>query len=209
MGWTSYHATHYKKSGAIDRKAECDAYFMEGLNAGFFRVVKSSLVGTVYYAAVEPLKRYGKKDASGNYQIEDIPENERCIHAEVFLTSVNIRDYFNFAYKDMSESMGPCEDNCPSSILDLLSPTDDEWALEWRKRCRANIEARKDPNALKNLPVGTVIRFTMRDEARRIEAMKHRPAFQFKRPFWYIPESGNYIPYTRIPKDYEIVSSIN
>lgn len=24
MGWTSYHATHYKR-GRVDRKAECDA----------------------------------------------------------------------------------------------------------------------------------------------------------------------------------------
>lgn len=206
MGWTSYHATHYKKKGAIDRKAECDAYFLEGLNAGYFRVVKSALVGTVYYAAVEPLKRYGKKDASGKRPVEDIPENERRIHAEVFLTSVNKRDYFNFSYKDMSESMGPCEDNCPASILDLLSPTDDEYALEWRKRCRANIESRKDPNALKNLPIGTVIRFTTWD-GKSIEAMKHRPAFQFKRPFWYIPESGKYIPSTRIPKNYQVISA--
>lgn len=66
MGWTSYHATHYKKNGTIDRKAECDAYFMDGLNAGHYRVVKSALVGSVYYAAIETLKRYGERQPDGS-----------------------------------------------------------------------------------------------------------------------------------------------
>lgn len=44
MGWTGYYATHYK-NGKIDRKAECDAYFMEGLNRGNFKVLKSTMKG--------------------------------------------------------------------------------------------------------------------------------------------------------------------
>lgn len=44
MGWTSYHATYYK-NGKVDRKAECDAYFMEGLNTGWYRVIKSHWSG--------------------------------------------------------------------------------------------------------------------------------------------------------------------
>ena len=60
MGWTGQHATHYKR-GTVDRKAECDAYFMEGLNAGFYNVLKSALVGSVYYAAVQNVKRYGEE----------------------------------------------------------------------------------------------------------------------------------------------------
>jgi len=42
----------------------------------------------------------------------------------------------------LDESCGPCEDNCPASILDLLTPTDREHALDWRRRCRANLERR-------------------------------------------------------------------
>ena len=49
----------------------------------------------------------------------------------------------------MGESSGPCEDHCPASILSLLSPTDSEYANNWRERCRKNIEAKKDPHALK------------------------------------------------------------
>ena len=44
MGWTSYEATYFKKNGDIDRKAECDAYFMRD-NAGHYKVLKSSMKG--------------------------------------------------------------------------------------------------------------------------------------------------------------------
>jgi hypothetical protein len=42
-----------------------------------------------------------------------------------------------FGYKDMDESMGPCEAACPPAILDLLTPTDRPYAVAWRERCRA------------------------------------------------------------------------
>lgn len=47
-----------------------------------------------------------------------------------------------FGYKDMTESMGPCEDGCPQHILDLLTPTDKEHALDWRRRCAENLKRR-------------------------------------------------------------------
>src|SRR3546814_944011 len=52
------------------------------------------------------------------------------------------RDGHQFGYKDMSENMGPCEADCPAAILELLSPTDHEYALDWRARCRANLVLR-------------------------------------------------------------------
>ena len=48
----------------------------------------------------------------------------------------------HFGYKDMDESVGPYEDSCPRHILDLLTPTDREHALDWRARCRANLARR-------------------------------------------------------------------
>ncbi|EZP65197.1 hypothetical protein BV96_04718 [Sphingomonas paucimobilis] len=42
----------------------------------------------------------------------------------------------------LSENMGPCEADCPAAILDLLSPTEHEYALDWRARCRANLAHR-------------------------------------------------------------------
>ena len=159
MGWTSYHATHYKK-GRIDRKAECDAYFMEGLNRGYYDILKSSMVGSVYYAAVKPLKRYSK-DNVGNEVIVDIPENKQEVFGVVFLTSTDSKDYFNFSYKDMDETVGPCYYDCPKGILDLLTPTDSVWANNWRAKCREQLEKKKNPNSLSKLPIGTIIQVTM------------------------------------------------
>ena len=85
MGWTSYHATHYK-DGKVNRKAECDAYFTEGLNEGHFRVLKSSINGSVYYAAIKELTKYAGKDEDGIPIY--IPEENGKVRAVVFLTSV-------------------------------------------------------------------------------------------------------------------------
>lgn len=160
MGWTGYHATHYK-NGKIDRKAECDAYFMEGLNRGHFNVLKSSMVGNTYYAAVSPLKKSNGKNENGDYIYIDIPESERVVFGVVFLTSIDTKDYYNFSYKDMDETCGPYKYDCPKGILDLLTPTENEYANAWRKQCYAKLEKKKDPNNLGKLPVDTVIKIVM------------------------------------------------
>ena len=193
MGWTSYHATHYK-NGKVNRKAECDAYFTEGLNEGFYRLEKSTMIGSVYYAAVTGLKRYneGKK--------EDVPKDEQHTFGVVFLTSVDSKDYYNFSYKDMDETCGPFCYDCPESILKLLSPTTSEFAQKWRDGCRKHRKLRK---ALNDLPVGSVIEFERVDGTKRY--VKHAPAFQFKKPFWYNPEGHSYIPNKNIPDSYCVI----
>lgn len=108
--------------------------------------------------------------------------------------------------KAMSEIMGPAEDRCPASILKLLSPTDNEYASDWRERCWKNIEEKKNPHALSNLPIGAVIRFTQRN-GKVIELQKHPAAYQFKRPFWYNSNENTYMPARRIPNIYEVVSA--
>ena len=157
MGWTSYEATYFKKNGDIDRKAECDAYIMRD-NAGHYKVVKSSMKGTVYYAAVTTLTKYIGKDENGKSMYESIPEDKQEVWAAVFLTRTEEGRYFH--YKDQDETAGPCEDHCPKCILDLLSNTDHELALDWRKRCRKNIQKSNKLSKLDRLKNGSVIRFT-------------------------------------------------
>lgn len=192
MGWTSYHATHYK-NGRVDRKAECDAYFLEGLNKGHYEVLKSCLKGTVYYAAVRPLMKYEK----GVYT--QLSLEERVVFAAIFLTSIDNNDYYNFSYKEMDESMGPYNYDCPDSILSLLSPTDSKLANERRRKC---IEQAKKPNISK-LPVGTIIRFLMGNE--EVKCIKHEPSYQFKTAFWMCLDGNTYIKKKHIPNDFEIV----
>ena len=59
--------------------------------------------------------------------------------AFVFLLGFRPKDEFDTGYKDMDETMGPYEAECPARILDKLTPTDHEYALQWRAKCRENL----------------------------------------------------------------------
>jgi hypothetical protein len=120
--------------GHASAKAYLDAQFTyerpqeDGSSRGL-KVLASACPGNrVYYAATQV--------------IADGKPGE--VFAIVCLVRWNPRDKegYIFGYKDMEESMGPCEAECPARILDLLTPTDKEYALDWRKRCRANLERR-------------------------------------------------------------------
>lgn len=185
MGWTGYHATHYDKRGNIDRRAECDERMSGETERATWEVLKSSMVGAVYYAAI----RRTDKETGENH-----------VFGCVCLTSVDNKDYYNFSYKDMSEDMGPAESRCPLGILDLLSPTESEWALEWRQRCRDNA---KNKNSLGRLPVGTVIEFEQNGTTRR--AVKMAPAYQFKTPWWYLEDLHRYIKKNHIPQNFRVI----
>jgi hypothetical protein len=201
MGWTSYHVPMEYKNGrhVVDRKAECDKLMNSDMVTwdesnkviGKYEVLRSVTNGATYYAAVKKTK----------FATETEPETS-VVFAAIILTSVNTKDYFNFAYKDMDETCGPCECKCPKYILDLLSPTDNEYANNWRAACYANNTHGK--NALGKLPVGTVIKYK-RHDGKEITVYKHRAAYQFKRPFWMLIDNSGYISAKYIPKDFEVI----
>lgn len=60
----------------------------------------------------------------------------------VVLTASAPSEHCNWGFKIVEESMGPFEDNCPAVILNLLSPTDSQYAMDWRVRCRAKANKR-------------------------------------------------------------------
>ena len=202
MGWTAFCATNYK-NGKVDRKAEMDKEF-----GNFYEILKSAMVGNTYYAALKTIKHYVKDETTGEAVLEELPENERRVFGFVALTSVNSKEQCNFAYKDMSEDMLPFYYDCPMSILNLLSPTDCESALEWRRRCRENhaqkLAKKTDKNSLANLPIGTVIECEVAGVTRKLQ--KSSPAYQFKRPWWRCVGEMKYVPAKRIPSDYKIVA---
>lgn len=138
MGWTSQHATHYNRYG-VNRKAECDDLINWSDEHHDFTVVKSRMVGSEYYAAV--------KNECG------------IVFGVVILTWVDNKDRFNFGYKIISEVDGPAYYNCPNSILDLLSETDDADAAHWRAKCRKYNESKKAISKLYKMPVGTKVEF--------------------------------------------------
>ena len=201
MGWTSYHAKYYK-DGRVDRKAECDAYWEKGLNAGHYQVVRSAMYGSVYYAAVRSLVQ------RVDDHFEPLPEEEQTVFGVVFLTKTQMRDYDNFSYKSMDETYNPVYYDCPVRILKLLSPTDNPSALEWREKCKLKYQSKNDPCSLDKLPAGTRIRFKLQCNSRagktgapvictKIKLSEHSIGI------WY--GAGFRWPKASIPKDYEII----
>ena len=205
MGWTEYSAVHFYKNGTINRKAECDGYFVDSLNRGHYKIVKSTMRGSVYYGAVTPLRRAvigtnGKplEDENGWYIYEDIPEEEQEIVGVVVLTYVNNKN--GFGYKVISETCGPCYYDCPKSILDVLTPTDSAYAQEWRRKCYDNLAK----PSISKLPVGTEIQFEY--SGKTLTLRKSAPRYQFKTPFWMNDANCTYFSKKRIPRDFKIVS---
>jgi hypothetical protein len=95
------------------------------------KVLRSALIGMrVYYAAVEHVLT---------------ADGARDVWALICLVRYSPRDRegYIFGYKDMSESMGPYECDCPESILDLLTPTEKAYAVNWRGKCRTRAASRR------------------------------------------------------------------
>ena len=181
MGWTGMYLQCIGNSpNAKERKEELDRLVEIGNKQ---KVVKSAMVGTTYYAAIEVL------------------ENNR-IYAMVALThGQNKGDTYgcNFYYKDMCESMIPYAYDCPKGILDLLTPTDDEDALEWRKLCKEEREKKKK-NLIKDLPYGAKVIWT-RWDGKKITLVKRPPAYQFKTWWWQIHMQQSYVKKKYVTED--------
>jgi hypothetical protein len=79
------------------------------------------------------------------------------VRASVFLISYHKKDH-ELMYKEISESSGPYEVNCPERILKLLTPTDNETANQWRQQCWNNIRLVKEMKK-KGIGAGSVIKF--------------------------------------------------
>lgn len=88
------------------------------------RVIKSVWQGRAYYAACQTY------DAAG----------ESTPFAVVCLVRWNPKSASGeiFGYKDMDETAGPHEDECPPSVLEALGPSEHPHALDWRRRCYRN-----------------------------------------------------------------------
>ena len=118
-------------------KSYLDAQYSFETDEGTSEILASALVNRrTYYAACRQ-------------------RNHETGKAETFalvcLVKYNPRDREGlvFGYKDMSETMGPCEAECPAKILDLLGSTTSANALDWRARCHAAL-ARQGRTAPKN-----------------------------------------------------------
>lgn len=132
MGWLSMPLSsmypHTSAKAYLDAQFTYDQRDEAGKGRGLTVIASSCLRNKVYYAAAIP-------------STDGINEPAFAI---VCLVRWNPRDKQGeiFAYKDMTEHMGPCEDECPERILALLERTDDPGALNWRRRCIDNLTQR-------------------------------------------------------------------
>ena len=108
MGWTSGNFT-----GRLTAKGAIAFALGEEAAA---RVLDSVLDGDVAYAAVQ---------ARDNGDVRG-------------LVLVVRQEGHRLHIKPISEEMGPADNHCPPSILDLLTETGNETARDWRSRCRAS-----------------------------------------------------------------------
>lgn len=94
------------------------AFFQEQFGSDC-QILDSHTTRFVFYAACENKRKPG------------------AVFAVICLFRYARKDYYNFGFKDMDESMGPYAYDCPNRILDMLTPTDNEYANKWRSLCRA------------------------------------------------------------------------
>ena len=171
MGWL--FMSRYAMGGHETPKAYLDAQFTyerdlpEGGTSGL-RILDSAIVGlTTYYAAAQVTR-----DGVGHE-----------VFAIVCLVRWNARskDGEHFGYKDMEESMGPCEDDCPERILRLLTSSDNESALQWRRRCLVNLRlrARKLTEGMR-IRLAVPLHFTNGHEGTDFTVVKHRRGIAFR-----------------------------
>lgn len=127
MGWTY---THKEKGQTVKE------FFEKHFNSDVSKIIDCKVVGmrTAYIC----------------YQ------SKRGIEALVCLLGYKKNEYCNFGYKDMTETINPYYYDCPKSILDKLSPTTNEYALEWRAKCQ---EVIVKSEARKSLEVSDTIKF--------------------------------------------------
>lgn len=130
--------------------------------------------GNVWYAAVRVEPKDGRlpsgRDSTGDYETD---ATGGYTFAAIFLTS---RENGQWGYKSMDETMGPNAAEAPLKLIDLLSPTTSEWALNWRQSCRDHAARASRP-----LKPGDVIRL---EQPLRFSDGTERQTFRISRERW-------------------------
>lgn len=109
----------------------------------------------------------------------ELDHSTRKVVAFVYLLDYQPKDYHNTGYKDMDESMGPCQCDCPERILKLLTETKNEYAMSWREMCRRNIEERRRrirPKTGDVVRSGQPIKYSDGVVRQRFQVLSARPA---------------------------------
>lgn len=124
MGWTF---TNCDRNPNAERELIMREFDWEDDNFKQFPVYHTRR-GNVHYLAVKTVHK-----CDGSF----------TVFGCVVLTAHDSREYCNFGYKEIYETMGPNESHAPARLIRMLTPTDVEWANEWRQRCLENSKRSK------------------------------------------------------------------
>ncbi|MDD2462444.1 MAG: hypothetical protein PHI97_00440 [Desulfobulbus sp.] len=151
MGWTYMHKGSDVRAKDIIADLFNSDSFEPNSNGKINGVFKTLDIAIIHlrtaYMAVEHIKL--------NQETNTLDPKTRKVFAAVVLLGYRNDDHYNFGYKEMDETMGPGYYDCPRKILDLLTPTDNENSVEWRKKCFDELERKAN---IKKIHVKSVIK---------------------------------------------------
>lgn len=115
MGWTFRCDTSFDKERLV-------YYLLSAERSGpNYKVLAHRVVGNHLWTAME--------------RTSDDGATERFIGLDLMRSGHPTEGW---GYKDLCESMGPCEVDCPLAFLDMVPPPDSKYAEGWREKVRAH-----------------------------------------------------------------------
>jgi len=136
MGWLVYNTRPHSIVDEIRSLCTFETDARRARPVALAKVLEPGQAGPVWYAAVKcelrtPEAALAHKER-GDFALQ---ADNSYTFAAVFLTT----EEDGWGYKDMDETAGPVADHAPALILDVLTPTSAEFALNWRHRCCVNL----------------------------------------------------------------------
>jgi hypothetical protein len=173
MGWLYMSSMKGHKTP----KEYLDHQFTHQSEAFTYKVLDSAVVSMKrYYAAVERVEIAGGASA---------------VICVICLVNFNLRDKEGmiFGYKDMDETWGVYETDCPARILDLLTPTDSERAIKWRAECRQRL-ARVLPKGGQTIVLKTPMQFNDKTTQSRFTVVERQ--VRGRKKLFFASDEGTY-----------------
>jgi hypothetical protein len=130
MGWTGLY---YKPANVLAYLAslwEGPAIDGKTYHLRHHKVIRQAIRGMTVYGVVEVLEGSASFKPGFRFATVTLIRYPKCKHptSDAYVTE--------FMYKDMDETVGPCETKCPTTLLKLLtSPAYNDHARAWRKAC--------------------------------------------------------------------------
>ncbi len=147
MGWTYFSSLGRDTIDLLKSEMEGENDFAK------WQWLDHARRGSVVYAVIRKTPKLPSNDTT---YVHDADGSFRFI--VVLQTSRKGEPGYDFGYKDITESMGPVEKDCPLRLLDLASPLRDDYqgyGRQWRDACRQKVADARRTKATRPKPGDT------------------------------------------------------